>query len=89
MRLNEIHLVPVYSYLIEILTQNFDERNFRERDRESTEIITPFDSKNFVAFVPSVTSPFCHSRALTPLCFNDSLHEDRRRNRVHSRVRRL
>ena len=69
MRLNEIHLVPVYSYLIEILTQNFDEWNFRERDRESTEITTAFDSKNFVAFVPSVTSPFCHSRALTPLCF--------------------
>ena len=39
MRLNKIHLVPVYSYLIEILTQNFDERNFFTfRTRKNREI---------------------------------------------------
>ena len=69
MRLNKIHLVPVYSYLIEILTQNFDEWNFRERDRNSTETQL-FSEQNLVAFVPCrLLSRFCYPRALTPLCF--------------------
>ena len=65
MGLNKIHLGPVYSYLIEI----FSWAEIFEREIESQQSHNSIWQQNFVTFVPSVTSPFCHSRALTPLCF--------------------
>ena len=71
MGLNKIHLGPVYSYLILIFIRDLVRWKFHffndwSRQRDQPELHW---QQNFVTFVPSVTSPFCYPRALTPLCF--------------------
>ena len=68
MRLNKIHLVPVYSYLIKI---SFDPKFWWTKfsRQKSQPVLTANSTANLVASFPSVTLPFCHPHALTPLCF--------------------
>ena len=72
MRLNKIHLVPVYSYLIFIFIRNSVRRKFHFfnddlRDRQTSQLF--WQKPCSLVSSTSVTLPFCCPRALTSLCF--------------------